>query len=229
MLRVGLTGDLGSGKSTVAKLFAAHGAIILSSDEMGRAMMQPGQPVFNTIVERFGREVVAADGSLDRRELARLAFTEGRAEELNSIVHPAVLGEQARQIEALTQTNPESVVIVESALIFSTRHGLDGQPWSERFDKIVLVTAPEAQKIERFLARVAAGRTLDKEEQASLEADARRRLAMQTSNDKHAAECIIVSNNDGLESLQQQVEAVWSQLQKFAGDRQASPNPLKLS
>jgi len=229
VLRVGLTGDLGSGKTTVAKLFAAHGAIILSSDEMGREMMQPGQLVFNAIVERFGREVVAAEGSLDRRELARLAFTEGHAEELNAIVHPAVLGEQARQIEALAQTNPEAVVIVESALIFSTRHGLDGQPWSERFDKIVLVTAPEAQKIERFLARVAAGRTLDKEEQASLEADARRRLAMQTSNDEHAAECIVVRNDDGIESLQRQVDAVWQQLQKFAWDRQASPNPLKLS
>jgi dephospho-CoA kinase len=228
MLRVGLTGDLGSGKSTVARMFAAHGAIILSSDEMGREMMQPGQPVFYAIVERFGREVVAADGSLDRRELARLAFNEGRAEELNAIVHPAVLGEQARQIEALAQTNPDAVVMVESALIFSTRHGLDGQPWSERFDKIVLVTAPEAQKIERFLARIAAGRRLDKEERVSLEADARRRLAMQISNDEHAAECTVLRNDDGIESLQQQVDVAWSQLQKFAGDRQASPNPLKL-
>ena len=80
MLRVGLTGDLGSGKSTVARMFAERGAVVLSSDEMGRAMMQPGEAVYTAIAERFGKGVVAPDGSLDRRELARLVFDEGRAE-----------------------------------------------------------------------------------------------------------------------------------------------------
>jgi dephospho-CoA kinase len=217
MLRVGLTGDLGSGKSTVAKLFAERGAIILSSDEMARAMMQPGEPVYAAIVERFGREVVAADGSLNRRELARLAFSQGRTENLdalNAIVHPAVLAEQARQIAQLTASSPEAIVVVESALIFTTKHGLEGQPWSQRFDRIVLVTAPEAQKIERFVDRIAAGRVLSKEERAGLEADARRRLAMQAENAAHAAECLVISNDDGLESLEKQVDAVWSKLRE---------------
>ncbi len=91
MLRVGLTGELGSGKSTVARMLAERGAVVLSSDEMGRALMQPGQPVYAQIVATFGNEVIAADGSLDRKKLAALAFDakQPRVEELNALVHPA--------------------------------------------------------------------------------------------------------------------------------------------
>jgi len=100
MLRVGLTGDLGSGKSTVGRMLAERGAVVLSSDEMGRELMQPGQPVFAKIVAKFGAEMVAADGSLDRHKLATLAFDPAhpRVEELNAIVHPAVIDAQAKQI-----------------------------------------------------------------------------------------------------------------------------------
>ena len=103
MLRVGLTGDLGSGKSTVAAMLAARGAIILSSDEMGRAMMEPGQTVYAAIVATFGAGVVQPDGQLDRRELARLAFAEKRVEALNAIVHPAVIAEQASLIAEIAE------------------------------------------------------------------------------------------------------------------------------
>jgi dephospho-CoA kinase len=219
MLRVGLTGDLGSGKSTVARMFAQRGAVVLSSDEMGRAMMQPGQAVYAAIVERFGKGVVAADGSLDRRELARLVFSEGRAEELNAIVHPAVIGEQARQIAELASTCPDAIVVVESALIFTTKHAPGGEPWSKRFDRVVLVTAPEAQKIARYVDRVAAGRELPSEERANLEADAKKRLAMQAANEEHAAECLVIRNDDGLEALEQQVKVVWSQLEQLRGEQ----------
>jgi len=219
MLRVGLTGDLGSGKSTVARLFAERGAVLLSSDEMGRAMMQPGQPVYAAIVERFGREVIAGDGSLDRGALARMAFSDGRVEELNAIVHPAVIAEQARQIKKLARKHPDAIVIVESALLFTTKHGdsgQSGQPWHDRFDRIVLVTAPEEQKIARFVERAAAGRLLDPEERATLEADARARLAMQTANDAHAAECLVIRNDGDLVALLQRVSAVWRELCQVA-------------
>jgi len=219
MLRVGLTGDLGSGKSTVARMFAERGAVVLSSDEMGRAMMQPGQPVYAAIVERFGPEVVAGDGSLDRGALARLAFSDGRVEELNAIVHPAVIAEQARQIKKLARKHPDAIVIVESALLFTTKHGdsgQSGQPWHDRFDRIVLVTAPEEQKIARFVERAAAGRLLDPEERATLEADARARLAMQTANDAHAAECLVIRNDGDLVALLQRVSAVWRELCQVA-------------
>jgi len=213
MLRVGLTGDLGSGKSTVAHLLAARGAIILSSDDMARTMMQPGQPIYAVILHHFGPTNLASDATLNRHELARIAFTEGRAEELNAIIHPAVIAEQARQIEALAQTNPNAIVVVESALIFTTTHGLNGQPWSKRFDRIILVTAPEPLKIQRFITRASNGRPLTPDEQATLEADAHRRLAMQTANATHASECLIISNNSTLEHLEHQVAAVWTQLQ----------------
>ncbi len=100
MLRVGLTGDLGSGKSTVAELLESRGAVLFSSDEMGRALMQPGTAVYNEIVRRFGLEVVAQDGSLDRRKLALIAFDPAhpRIDELNELIHPAVIAEQQKQL-----------------------------------------------------------------------------------------------------------------------------------
>ncbi len=207
MLRVGLTGDLGSGKSTVAAMLAARGAVVLSSDEAAREMMQPGESIYNAIVAQFGSEVVATDGTLDRRKLAQLAFDPAspRVAELNTIVHPAVLAEQAKQVAAFAAT--DKIVVVESALIFSTY----GQTVAQRFDRIVLVVASEARKISRFVARVLAGRIPSAEERTALEADARRRLALQDT-ESHATECLVVRNDGSLGELEAQVESVWHEL-----------------
>lgn len=216
MLRVGLTGELGSGKSTVARMLGAHGAILLSSDEMARAMMQPGQAIYAKIVEQFGGGVVRADGTLDRSALGRLAFNpeNPRVEELNAIIHPAVIAEQARLISDLGRTRPDAIVVVESALIFTTRHALEGG-WRKRFDCIVIVSASEAQKIARFVDRVRAGRELSTEERRTLEADARTRLAEQRSAPpvEPSPTIFTVSNNGGLTELQSQVDALWPRLQ----------------
>ncbi len=214
MLRVGLTGDLGSGKSTVARMLAERGAVVLSSDEMGRALMQPGQPVYAEIVAKFGAEVVAADGSLDRHKLAALAFDPAhpQVEELNAIVHPAVMDAQAKQIAELGATNPHAIVVVESALIFSTTHAPEGT-WRGRFDRILLVEAPEAEKIARFVDRVAAGRALTAEEREGFEADARRRLRVQHLTG-YAGDCVVLHNDGDIEQLEQQVEAVWNELKQ---------------
>ena len=91
MLRVGLTGGLGSGKSTVAGIFEELGAAVVSADQLGRQLMQPGEPVYTAIVETFGKAVVRGDGSLDRKALAELAFQHNQAGKLNHIVHPAVI------------------------------------------------------------------------------------------------------------------------------------------
>lgn len=218
MLRVGLTGELGSGKSTVARMLAQRGAVVLSSDEMGRAMMQPGQPVYHEIVQRFGPTVVQADGSLDRRELARLAFDKEhpRVEELNAIVHPAVLAEQARLIEELRESQPNAIVVVESALIFSARDG--ATPWRDRFDAIVLVTAPEAVKIARFVERSAAGHELAPGQSKALAADARARLAKQAIPPEQAAGCILLQNSGDLVALEAEVDRLWATLQSLAKD-----------
>jgi dephospho-CoA kinase len=219
MLRVGLTGDLGSGKSTVARMLAERGAVVFSSDEIGRRLMEPDQAVYARIVAQFGRGVVAADGSLDRSKLAALAFDpkHPRVEELNEIVHPAVLRVQAAELAELAARQPEAIAVVESALIFSTKNYGDtrsegGASWHERFDRILLVTAPEEQKVTRFVDRMAAGRVLSAEESARLERDARRRLATQHTGD-YASQCLVLHNDGDIEQLEAQVEAVWRQLQ----------------
>jgi dephospho-CoA kinase len=216
MLRVGLTGDLGSGKSTVARMLAERGAVVFSSDAMGRAMMQPDEPVYEAVVEKFGPGVVLPDGSLDRRELSRLAFADKRVEELNAIIHPAVIDEQQRLIADLAVLRPEAIVVVESALIFSTKHNVEGQRWSDRFDEILLVTAPENVKVARFIERAANGRELTPEELASLTADAYRRLKEQRAGKAHEEDCIIIRNSGDIAALEARVSDVWRALQRMA-------------
>ncbi len=216
MLRVGLTGDLGSGKSTVASMLAERGAVVFSSDAMGRAMMQPGEPVYQAVVEKFGPGVVLPDGSLDRRELSRVAFADKRVEELNAIVHPAVISEQQRLIADLAVLQPQAIVVVESALIFSTKHNFEGQRWSDRFDEILLVTAPENVKIARFIERASVGRKLSPDELAALTADAYRRLKEQRAGKAHEEDCIIIRNSGDLAALEARVTDVWRALQRMA-------------
>jgi dephospho-CoA kinase len=216
MLRVGLTGELGSGKSTVAQMLAQRGAIVLSSDEMGRALMQPGQPAFAQILRRFGLSILSPDGTLNRSVLAKLAFDpqNPRIEELNAIIHPAVIAAQAKRIAELTRTQPHAIVVIESALIFSTRHA-PGRGWADRFDCIILVTAPDELKIDRFIDRVTQGRELTPEESAKLEADARQRLALQRGNDQHPKDALIIPNDGTLAELTQRVDALWLELQQL--------------
>ncbi len=222
MLRAGLTGGLGSGKSTAARLFAGLGARVLQSDTIGREMMEPGQGVFTAIVSHFGRGVLQPDGRLNRTALAKIAFDDGRVEELNAIVHPAVIARQAELSDAIFDRDPQAVVIVESALIFETRYGdaelAGGARWHTRFDRIILVTAPEEVRIERFVARSAAGEVLTRERRAELEAEARRRLAQQIPDEQKIALCDYVLTNDGpLTELEWQVDQLWPIL-KAAGE-----------
>jgi dephospho-CoA kinase len=222
MLRVGLTGGLGSGKSTAAKMFAELGAQVFYADEIGRELMQPGQAVYAAIVKTFGPEVVGHDGKLDRPALSRIAFGEGRIEELNAIVHPATIARQAELIAEVRARDPDAVVMVESALIFETKHGgKDG--WQKRFDRIIFVKAAEEMKISRFVERATGtggGRTLSAEERGAAEAEARRRLAKQAEGERNAARCDYVLTNDGpLEQLRVQVEAIWPLLRDEAKRR----------
>jgi len=205
MLRVGLTGELGSGKSTVAQMLAAHGAIILSSDEMGRAMMQPGHPVFAQIVQQIGPAILNTDGTLNRHALAHLAFDphNPRIEELNAIIHPAVIAAQAQKVAEIARTQPHAIVVVESALIFSTKHTPQGG-WRSRFDCVILVTAPDEIKIDRFIQRTAPGST-----DAHLRDDARRRLEAQRSAVPGDIPCYTIENNGPLVHLQAAVDTIW--------------------
>lgn len=203
MLRVGLTGGLGSGKSTVAGFFSELGAAVISADQIGHDLMRPGEQVYKEIVRAFGPEVVLPNGLLDRRTLAKLAFQGGRGEELSRIVHPAAVAEQARRTEEVFARDPDAVVIVESALIFEADRSGTAPGWRARFDRLILVTAPEQAKIDRFVYRALAASPRDETPEAiearraDLERDARARLAAQIPDREKAPLCDFVIRNSG--------------------------------
>ena len=217
MLRVGLTGGLGSGKSTVAAMLRELGAQVTESDALGRAMMEPGQPVFEEIVRHFGTEVIGLDGRLNRPRLADLVFRQGRLQELNAIIHPPVIEAQRRWMDEVAARDPDAIAVVESALIFEVvRDALaSGEKnhlladWRTRIDRIIVVTAPDEVKIARYAARIApAGQS-----RAAIEADARQRLKHQVPDAEKAAQADYVLDNSGdLAGLRAQVQALWPRL-----------------
>ena len=161
MLRVGLTGGLGSGKSTVAAMLRELGAQVIEADALGRTLMEPGEAVYEQIVRAFGPEVVGADGRLNRVRLAELALQAGGLNELNGIVHPAVIRASEQWMEKIFARDPTAVAVVESALIFEVmrdakvRGETDGvlADWRRRMDRVIVVTAPDAMKVERYVRR----------------------------------------------------------------------------
>ena len=217
MLRVGLTGSLGSGKSTVAAMLRSLGAVVIEADALGRDLMEPGHEVFDQIVTQFGPQVLSADGRLNRSRLAEIAFNEGHLQDLNAIVHPAVIDLQRRLMNEAFARNPKAVAVIESALIFEVVRDARARgdkdsglaDWRRRIDRIIVVTAPDDLKIARFVARL----NLPPEKQAAAEADARSRLAHQIPDAEKAAQADYVIDNSGdLASLQQQVNALWPHL-----------------
>jgi dephospho-CoA kinase len=216
MLRVGLTGGLGSGKTTVAAIFRSLGAQVMEADAVGRAMMQPGEAVYGEIVKAFGSTVVRADGTLDRRKLATIAFADGRLAELNAIVHPPVIAEQRRWMDALEKDQPDAVAIYETALLFEASKAAGTRDWQERFDRRILVTAPEALRIARYVARMG-GPDPDAPTRAALEEEARERIAAQMPDEeKMRMSDTIICNDASFEDVTRQTEAVYRELSALA-------------
>ncbi len=217
MLRVGLTGGLGSGKSTVAAYLRELGAEVIEADALGREMMQPGHPVYASIVRAFGPEIVLPDGRLDRGKLAEMAFKGGRLNELNGIVHPAVIAAQQRWMDQAFARNPAAVAVVESALIFEVERDARARgveegilaDWRRRIDRIVVITAPDDVKIARFAARI----NPSGEDRAAAEADGRSRLAHQIPDAEKAPRADYILDNTGdLAALRAQVRQLWQRL-----------------
>jgi dephospho-CoA kinase len=227
MLRVGLTGGLGSGKSTVGRMFAELGAYVIDVDEVGRGLMQPGQSVYDGIVDHFGKQIVRADGSLDRRALAELAFGDGPDSELsrdalNRIVHPATIAAQEEWMRGIFAADPNAVAVIESALVFEASGELSGKygstasvpGWRQRFDRIILVTAPDDFKVRRFVARSTASSGSDP---ATLAEDARKRLVAQIPDAKKIPLCDWVIDNSGdVDSTEAEVARIYAQLKALA-------------
>ncbi|MFZ0663910.1 MAG: dephospho-CoA kinase [Acidobacteriaceae bacterium] len=211
MLRAGLTGGLGSGKTAIGAMFRSLGAHVIDADTLGRDLMSPGHRVYDDIIRHFGPQVARADGTLDRRLLADLAFRQNRLAELNHIVHPPVIAAQQQWADALFAEDPEAVAIVESALIFEADQQGSAPGWRRRFDKIMLVTAPIEQRIARYVDRMARlSRVLSR---AEVEADARRRIAAQIPDSEKIPLADFVIHNDGpLDSTRLEVGRIFAEL-----------------
>jgi dephospho-CoA kinase len=199
MLLVGLTGGIGAGKSTVARLLAERGAVVIDADSIVRELQQPGTDVFRAIVDRFGDQVVAGDGSLDRERLADIVFRDEDARSaLNAIVHPAVYTVMAERIAAVKED--DRVVVLDIPLLAEAGGG-------GGMDLVVVVEADEESRI----ARVVAERGLNPE-------DVRARMAVQASSDQRTALAdVVIKNNGNMDDLRAHVDALWEKLLERRG------------
>ena len=201
MLRVGLTGGIACGKSTVAKMFSELGVHVVQSDQTAHELYRPGEPVYKEIVKRFGREVVKPDGEIDRPKLAAAAFGQSRIEELNRIVHPAVIERQAEWMREIAAREPQAIVMVEAALIFEA--GTSG-----RFEKMIVVTCRPEQKVQRFIARTGM-------DESAARAEVERRAKAQIPDEEKARRADYVIDNSGtLEETRGQVRNVFEVLKR---------------
>jgi dephospho-CoA kinase len=190
MILIGLTGGIGSGKSTVSSLLAKRGAVIIDADAITRELQQSGEPLLDVLAERFGSHIIAADGSLIREELRNIVFNDAEAlKDLNKIVHPAVAIEMDRRMEEVRNT--DKVVILDIPLLAENpRKGLSG---------VVVVDVP----VEVQVSRLAEFRGMKEE-------DARAIIAKQASReDRVKIADKVIDNSRDLDSLASQVNAVW--------------------
>jgi dephospho-CoA kinase len=203
LLKVGLTGGVACGKSTVGEMFVARGARLIKADEIAHQLMRPGQPVYREVVQHFGRGMVHEDGTIDRQKLAQAAFGGGRVEELNRLVHPAVIAHQERWMEEEAAHHRHAVVIVEAALILEA--GVQ-----KRFDKIIMVTCRPEQKAARLAERQ--GIT----EEAARQEVERRQAVQRSDEEKIRAADYVIDNSGSRAETERQVEQVFRELKQLA-------------
>ena len=197
-MQIGLTGGIGSGKSTAAARFAELGALVIDADALAREVVEPGTDGLAAVVAEFGEQVLDADGRLDRPALARLVFGDEAARgRLNAIVHPRV---RARAVELIAAAPPGTVVVQDVPLLVETEQ-------AGAYDLVVVVEAPE----ERRVQRLAADRGMSAE-------DVRARMASQATDEQRRAVADVVLVNDGTpDDLRAKVDALWAD--RIAGNR----------
>jgi dephospho-CoA kinase len=205
VLRVGLTGGIGSGKSEVARLLASYGAVVVDSDLLAREVVAPGTPGLAAVVAEFGPDYLTPDGALDRERLAALVFADpGARARLNAIVHPLV-GEAAAALTAAAA--PDAVVVHDIPLLVEA--GM-----SAAFDRVVVVDTPPATQLERLVGARGMSRT-----------DAEARIAAQASRKERLAAADDVIRNDGtLADLAERVRTLWESLSAQVARQTQSPD-----
>ncbi|WP_432143223.1 dephospho-CoA kinase [Streptomyces sp. bgisy084] len=193
MVKVGLTGGIGAGKSEVSRLLASYGAVIVDADKIAREVVEPGTPGLAAVVEEFGADILAPDGTLDRPKLGSIVFSDpGKLKALNAIVHPLV-GARSAELEA--SAGPDAVVVHDVPLL--TENGL-----APLYDLVVVVDAAPQTQLDRLVRR-----------RGMAEDEAKSRMAAQATREQRLAVADLVIDNDGpLEALEPQVRAVWERL-----------------
>jgi dephospho-CoA kinase len=199
VLLVGLTGGIGAGKSTVARLLERRGAVVIDADQLAREAIAPGTPGFDRVVDAFGLEVVTDAGDLDRAALASRIFGDrGQRVTLEAIVHPEVARRFGERVDTFRET--DRVVVYVTPLLVELGLG-------PAFDEVVVVTASPHLRI----SRVASDRGLSPDE-------VRSRMAAQATDDQRASVAGVLIDNDGsLVELERQVDALWPDLEARAG------------
>ncbi len=206
MLKLGLTGGIATGKSVVAEMFAKLGTHVIQADSVAHDLMQPGRPVYEQVVRRFGREILNADQTINRNRLAEIAFgTSGapRVQELNQIVHPAVIDYENRWMEEISRRDPTAVAMVEAALLLEAGT-------ADRFDRLIVVTCHPDQRIQRFARRLGIS------EDAARAEVTRRMAAQMPDEEKIKAADFVIDNSGSLEATAQQVQQVFASLRPSA-------------
>jgi dephospho-CoA kinase len=208
VLKVGLTGAIASGKTTVARMFAARGAHVIYADNIAHELMEPGQPAYEQVVRAFGRGILNPDLTIHRQKLADLAFgtpahPSGRVQELNAIVHPAVVQLQDDWMIAIGRRDPNAVAMVEAALMIEAGA-------HTRFDRLVVVTCPFATRLRRWMSRT----NMD---EVTARQELERRMAAQLPEEEKVKLADFVLDNSGDEaSTEAQVRDVYAQLRQMA-------------
>jgi dephospho-CoA kinase len=200
LLRVGLTGGIGSGKSEVARRLAEHGAVLIDADVAARRVVEPGSPGLAQVAAAFGDEVLHPDGSLNRERLGEIVFADpGLRAKLNAIVHPLVRQWMEKAERAAVQADSNAIVVHDVPLLAESR-GKAG------FDAVIVVDVPPDLQLERLVS------------QRGMAADqARARIAAQASREQRLAVADIVIDNSGsLDDLDRRVAEVWADLESYA-------------
>jgi len=205
VLKVGLTGGIAVGKSIVGEMFAGLGVHVIQADEIAHQLIQPGQPVYQRVVDHFGSGILNPDGSVNRARLAELAFGTGgkstRVQELNQIVHPGVIRRQAEWMAEVGRHDPHSIAMVEAALILEAGMAMG-------FDRLVAVTCRPEQRIERWAQRL-------KVDQETARREVTRRMAAQLPDEeKTKAADYVVDNSGSLNETARQVKTIYAKLKK---------------
>ena len=202
MLRVGLTGGIACGKSSIAAMLVKRGAHFLQADGLAHQLYAPGTDTYDKVVRSFGREILNEDGAINRSKLANLVFPV-RIGELNAIVHSEVVKRQNSWMSEVGQSDPHGIAVVEAALLIEAGAEKD-------FDKVIVVTCDFEQKVERFARRTNVPLQVAR-------AEVERRSAAQFPDEEKARRADYIVNNSGsAEDTERQVDLIWRELQRLA-------------